>query len=154
MGANGCYLRYIFFFFWETVPGVLLILKRLNSWPWDCWLREKKCTTLKLRVKLYLADKLRTSSQDAASQIALKRYGERQDIQEFLQQRLGSQNFQRLPVINQKSRHIKLMNLVLFYVWESAKVWVHWNHSLDMNVSYLRAASCAFQSWESLKWCP
>ena len=34
------------------------------------------------------------------------------------------------------------MNLVLFYVWEDARVWAHWNHSLDMHLNYLGPVSC------------
>ena len=39
------------------------------------------------------------------------------------------------------------MNLVLLYVWEDARVWVHWNHSFDMHLNYLRLVSCMFSSW-------
>lgn len=66
-------------------------------------------------------------------------------------QRPGSQNFQRLPVINQKSRHLKLMNLVLFYVWEGTKVWVHWNHSLDMNFELSEGSILCFSVLRVLK---
>ena len=45
----------------------------------------------------------------------MSRQGESQDIQEFLQQKPGSQNTEKLL----------LMNLVLWYVWEDARVWVH-----------------------------
>ena len=30
-------------------------------------------------------------------------------------------------------RPLKLMNLALFYVWEDARVWAHWNHSFDIS---------------------
>ena len=39
------------------------------------------------------------------------------------------------------------MILVLFYVWEDARVWAHWNHSFDMHLSYLGPVSCSFPSW-------
>ena len=39
------------------------------------------------------------------------------------------------------------MDLVLFFVWENARVWVHWNHSFDMHLSYLGPVSCSFPSW-------
>ena len=39
------------------------------------------------------------------------------------------------------------MNLVLFYVWEVARIWAHWNHSFDMHLSYLGPVSCSFPSW-------
>ena len=41
------------------------------------------------------------------------------------------------------------MNWVLFYVWEDAKGWAHWNHSFDMYLSCLGPASCVFPSWVS-----
>ena len=41
-------------------------------------------------------------------------------------------------------RYPKLRNLVLFYVWEDAKVWAHWNHSFHMHLSYLGLVSCVF----------
>ena len=36
-----------------------------------------------------------------------------------------------------KTRHLKLMNLSLFYVWEDARVWTYWNYSFDLHLSYL-----------------
>ena len=45
--------------------------------------------------------------------------------------------------------HFKLRNLALFYVWENARVWAHWNHSLDMHLSYLGPVSCILISWVS-----
>ena len=39
------------------------------------------------------------------------------------------------------------MNLVVFYVWENAKIWAHWNHSFDMHLSSLRPVSCSFPFW-------
>ena len=40
--------------------------------------------------------------------------------------------------------HTKLMSLALFYVWEDASIWAHWNHSFDMCLSSLGLVSCAF----------
>ena len=65
-----------------------------------------------------------------------------------LQQRAGSVNVKRLLLIK-KTRYVKLRNLVLFCVWEGARVWVHWNHSFDMHLSSLRPVSCVFTSWVS-----
>ena len=45
-----------------------------------------------------------------------------------------------------KLRHIKWMTLVLFYVWEEARVWAHWNHSFHMYLSYVGPVSCPFSS--------
>ena len=39
------------------------------------------------------------------------------------------------------------MILVLFCVWEDAKVWAHWNYSLDMHLNSLGLVSCLFPSW-------
>ena len=41
-----------------------------------------------------------------------------------------------------KTRYLKLMNLALFYVWEDAGVWAHWNHSFDMHLNFLGPVSC------------
>ena len=35
----------------------------------------------------------------------------------------------------------------LFYVWEDARVWAHWNPSFDMHLSYLGPEFCVFTSW-------
>ena len=47
-----------------------------------------------------------------------------------------------------KTRHLKSRNW-LFYIWEDARVWAHWNHSFDMHLSYLGPVSCVFSSWVS-----
>ena len=47
-----------------------------------------------------------------------------------------------------KAIFLKLVNLVLFYVWEDVKVWAHWNHSFDMPLSYL-GPLLGFPSWVS-----
>ena len=33
-----------------------------------------------------------------------------------------------------ENRHLKLMFLVLFYVWEDARVWTYGNYFFDMNL--------------------
>ena len=43
-----------------------------------------------------------------------------------------------------KTRCPKLRSLVLFYVWEDARAWAHWNHSFDVHLSYL--GLCVFTS--------
>ena len=35
-----------------------------------------------------------------------------------------------------KARHLRLMILVFFYVWEDAIIWAYYNHSFDMHVHY------------------
>lgn len=42
---------------------------------------------------------------------------------------------QRLLPINKKQT--TRMISVVFYAWEDASVWAHWNHSLDMHLNYL-----------------
>lgn len=39
------------------------------------------------------------------------------------------------------------MTLALFYVWDDARVWAHWNHAFDTHLSCLGPVSCSFQSW-------
>ena len=43
-----------------------------------------------------------------------------------------------------KTIYLKLMNLVLFCVWEDERVWAHWNPSLDVQLNCLGPASCFF----------
>ena len=54
-------------------------------------------------------------------------------------------SIKRLLLIT-KSQTLKLMIIVLFYIWEDARVWAHWNHSFDMHLSYLGPVSCFLQS--------
>ena len=35
----------------------------------------------------------------------------------------------------------------MILVWEDARVWAHWNHSLDMHLNYLGPLSCFSPSW-------
>ena len=44
---------------------------------------------------------------------------------------------------------LKVRNLALFYVWEDARLWAHWNHSFDMHLTYLGPISSVFISWVS-----
>ena len=48
-----------------------------------------------------------------------------------------------------KIRYPKLRNLALFYVWEDARVWAHWNQSFGMQPSYLGPVSRVSTSWVS-----
>ena len=45
---------------------------------------------------------------------------------------------------SQKKQALKLMIVVLLYIWEDARVWAHWNYSFDMHVSYLFSISILF----------
>ena len=54
-----------------------------------------------------------------------------------------------------KNRHLHLVIFMLFYVWEGARVWLHWNYSLDMHLNYLGLVSRAPNvSWFSASWIP
>ena len=53
----------------------------------------------------------------------LRRGRRSQDIEEFLQQKPGSGNIKDHCSLK-KTRHLKLRNLVLFYVWEDSRVWL------------------------------
>ena len=39
------------------------------------------------------------------------------------------------------NRHLKLISLVLYYVWEYARIWAHWNCFLDMHLNHLGPVS-------------
>ena len=47
-------------------------------------------------------------------------------------------------------RHLRLIILVLFYVWEDARVWAHWNYSFDLHLNYIGPVSYFSPSWISL----
>ena len=51
--------------------------------------------------------------------------------------------------MKKKTRYRKLRNLVLFCVWEDARVWAHWNYFSDMYLSSLGPESCVFTFWVS-----
>ena len=40
-------------------------------------------------------------------------------------------------------------NINPFSVWEDARVWAHWSHSFDMQISFLGPVSCVLTSWIS-----
>ena len=95
---------------------------------------------------------MRTAAQETEFQIALRNCSKeaRRELGYVgvLQQRAGSRNIKRLLLIKE-TRYVNLRNLVLLYVWEVARVWVHWNHSFDMHLSSQGPASCIFSSWVS-----
>ena len=43
---------------------------------------------------------------------------------------------------NHKNQTSQVIILVLFCVWEDARVWAHWNYSFDMHLNYLGLVSC------------
>ena len=89
---------------------------------------------------------LRTEAREAVSQLALRDYSE--EVREepgyigILNLKPGRWNIKRLPLMKD-ARHLKLMNLVLFYVLEDTRVWAHGNHSFDMHLSYPTPVSCS-----------
>ena len=88
---------------------------------------------------------LRTSSPETASQVTLRellwrRRGEEPASIEVLQQRAGSLNIKRLVL--KKPRYPKLRSLELFYIWENARAWAHWNHSFHRHLCLPGPASC------------
>ena len=103
----------------------------------------------------YLAVLLKTWVQDTASQIALgDSWKEVSDKSEYTGVSVGGgkkkkerkKKKKKTPGIQRqtitancifKTRHLNLMNLSLFYVWEDARVWTYWNYSLDVHLSNL-----------------
>ena len=105
----------------------------------------------------------RTSSrEDTVSndpeRIALRRWGEESCYIEVLQQRASSWNIKKRLLLF-KTRYPKLRDFALFYVWEDAGVWAHWNHSFQMYFSYMEPLSgvSRLPRWlsgkESTCWC-
>ena len=102
----------------------------------------------KLRIVTYLADFLRTPAWEAASQTALRDCSEKEgspNIQGFWQQKLGSQNIKKWLL--KKTGYLKLVNLVLFSVWEDPRIWAHWNQSFAMHLNYQGPVSCFSPFW-------
>ena len=58
----------------------------------------------------------------------------------FRNKRPGSWNIKRSLLIKE-NQISQVKNLMLFYVWEAARVRAHWNHSFDMHLSYLGPVS-------------
>ena len=95
-----------------------------------------------------------TLSWEIASQVILREMlqggeGRSQIICSSAMKYMGIVNIKRLLL--KKTRYPKLRNLVLFCVWEDARVWAHWNHSFHMHFSYPGPTSCMFSSPE-LPW--
>ena len=69
--------------------------------------------------------------------------------------RLGntcSQAYILLVIASHKDQISQLMILVLFYIWEDARIWGHWNFSLHMHLNYLGAHISKTQNVSS--WIP
>ena len=41
----------------------------------------------------------------------------------------------------------ELVNLLLFYVWEDMRIWVHWKHSFNLHLTCLGPVACFSLSW-------
>ena len=131
-----CYMEY------KTWP----LLSRCSKTSVD-WKKKKKWTTLKLRIILYNPESL---SQKTASQIVLRNcLGEVREEPGYigvLQQKPGNWSIKRLLLV--KENQTSQMNVwELFYVWEDARVWAHWNHSFEVHLSYLRPVFGSVPPW-------
>ena len=63
----------------------------------------------------------------------------------FCQENILVVRYQKITA-NHKTRHLKLIILVLLYVWEDARIWGHWNYSLDVHLNYLGSVSKAHKA--------
>lgn len=101
-------------------------------------LAEVKCTTWKLLCKFYLETFLRTIALETVFQVSL-----RNCCKEVRKKRGYTGFFFSGKKWSWTSKDyswswkqtLKLMLLVLFYVWEAIRVWVHSNYSLGMHLS-------------------
>ena len=96
----------------------------------------------------YSTDFLRTSTQETGpsdhSEGWLQRDKEGAGIERsFCNKIPGSYYYYLLK----KTKYLKLRNLVLFCIWEDARVRAYWNHSFDMHLSYLVSISYVFSPW-------
>ena len=79
---------------------------------------------------------LRTSSwgdriSSNSERTDLRRRGEEPHYIKVLKQKAGSLNIKRLLLIKKTTRDIS-WNLKFFYVWEDARIRVHWTHSFHI----------------------
>ena len=82
---------------------------------------------------------------------ALKRQGrEGSDLYKSFAKKGGSLNIKRL-LLFKENKIRTLRNLMLLYVWEDARVWVHWDHSFHMHFIICQMSS-AGSRW--LHWSP
>ena len=51
-----------------------------------------------------------------------------------------------------KANHLKLVNSVLFLIWEEARVWAYWNQPFDVHLNYLEPVSYFSASWIPSRW--
>ena len=113
----------------------------------QCWHKKKKEYNIKFEHSVLL---IWFSEDLSPSWITVrdssKEVGEQPGYTGVLQQKPGGQNLQRLLFIKE-NRPLKLMNLLLFFVWEDGRVWAHWNHSFDMHLSSLGPVSYSCPSW-------
>ena len=55
--------------------------------------------------------------------------------------------FEHQKITTNHKRGILIIILVLFYEWEDARIWTHWNYSFDRHFNYLGPVSCFSPSW-------
>ena len=99
----------------------------------------------------YSGTLLRTIAQETASQIALRDCpkevrGEPGYIGVFAETNKQCSQTSKMTA-NHKNRHLKLMILVLFYIWEVVRIWAHWNYSFAMHLNYTGPVLCFSPSW-------
>ena len=76
-----------------------------------------------------------------SSETTLKGLGRSQDVAVFATNQVvrTSKDYCSLK----KTRYFQLMDLAIFYIWEDARVWPHWNNFFNMHLSRLGTVSCS-----------
>ena len=106
--------------------------------------------------ELYLVGFLGLQTWETASQVTLRellwrgKEGKCPIYTKVLQKRGDSLNIKRL-LLFKENKIPTLRNLTLLYVWEDARVWVHWDHSFHMHFIICQMSS-AGSRW--LHWSP
>ena len=86
------------------------------------------------------------SLSDSSEGLLRRGKGRARIYRSFVKNKPGIEH-QKISSNWRKNKQLKLMNLALFYVWEDARVWAHWNHSFDTHLNYLGPVSYFSPSW-------
>ena len=124
-----------------------IICKRIRNTSYTCQLK-KNALPKRWELCFIWWAKIQAKTQHHSKILFQRGSRGNQAIWEFLQQR---------PVVRtpkdcyelKKTRYLKWRNLALFYVWEDARVWAHWNRSFDVHLIYAGPIPCVFSSWVS-----
>ena len=115
-----------------------------------CW-GGKKCTMWEFQVQLNLGKNKDWSPEDSISdgseKLLLEDKGGARLYRSFATN--GRSSEYQLVLLSKETRYVSLRSLALFFVQEDARVWVYWNHSFDLHLSYLGPVSWVFISWVS-----